>query len=158
MNDHGIIVQLNVSTGGVPKLPVEQARVAQLGIEGDGHNNTRHHGGPDRALCLFALERIEAIAAEGHPLRPGSAGENVTVRGLDWDQVVPGVRLRLGAEVLAEVTGYASPCATNKAWFIDGEFMRMSQKLHPGWSRVYARVLAPGLLQPGDPVEIVPGA
>ncbi|PYM54959.1 MAG: MOSC domain-containing protein, partial [Candidatus Rokuibacteriota bacterium] len=53
----GRIAQVNVSPGGVPKRPVPEARVTPLGIEGDGHRDRERHGGPERALCLFALER-----------------------------------------------------------------------------------------------------
>ena len=37
------------------------------------------HGGPERALCLFSLERILELQAEGHPIFPGAAGENITI-------------------------------------------------------------------------------
>ncbi len=77
------IVQVNVSKGGVPKLPVLRADVTALGIRGDGHDDREHHGGAERALCLFSLERIAAIAAEGHPIAQGATGENVTIAGLD---------------------------------------------------------------------------
>jgi len=60
----GRIVQLSVSAGGVPKRAVEQARVTRLGLEGDAHQNEKHHGGPERAVCLFSLEAIRALAAE----------------------------------------------------------------------------------------------
>lgn len=151
----GEIVQINTSPGGVPKLPIALAMVGELGIEGDGHRDAKHHGGPDRALCLWSMERIEALQVEGHPIFPGAAGENVTVRGIDWAEVVPGARFRLGEHVVAEVTGYATPCANNTAWFIDGKFTRMSQKLHPGWSRAYARVIHTGSIRPGDRVELI---
>jgi MOSC domain-containing protein YiiM len=149
------IVQLSISPGGVPKLPVDVATVGELGIEGDGHRDSKHHGGPDRALCLWSMERIEALQAEGHPIFPGAAGENVTTRGIDWDHVVPGVHIHLGGGVIAEITGYATPCNNNTAWFIDGKFTRISERLHPGWSRAYARVLQGGTLRPGDPIELV---
>src|SRR5262245_15786695 len=100
----GSIVQVNISPGGVPKLPILEARVDQNGLAGDDHEDKVHHGGPDRAVCLFAIERIEALAAEGHPIGPGSTGENVTTRGIDWDQVVPGARLRLGDQLVIEIT------------------------------------------------------
>jgi MOSC domain-containing protein YiiM len=150
----GEIVQINISAGGVPKLPIEAATVGELGIEGDSHRDTRHHGGPQRALCLWAIERIEALQAEGHPIFPGAAGENVTTRGIDWDLVVLGARLELGDSVLAEITGYASPCENNADWFVDRQFTRISEKIHPGWSRAYARVLHGGVVRPGDRVEL----
>ena len=151
----GTIHQLNASSGGVPKLPLEQARALLGGLDGDAQADLRHHGGPERALCLFSLERIEEMAAEGHPIAPGRAGENVTVAGLDWSRVVPGTRLRLGDEVLVEVTSYTQPCWKNAGWFADGDFNRMNQQTHRGCSRVYARVLEEGLLRPGDAVELL---
>ncbi len=150
------ILQLSSSRGGVPKLPMLEAEVTVLGIAADAHDDKEHHGGPERALCLWAVERIAAIAAEGHALTPGAAGENVTTQGLDWDLVVPGVQLRLGESVLVEVTRYTTPCKTNKRWFLHGNFNRMHQELHPGFSRVYARVLEPGILHPGDHIELIP--
>ena len=151
------VEQISLSKGGVPKLPVQEAVIGQLGVEGDDHNDKKNHGGPDRALCLYSLEVIQALQAEGHPIAPGNTGENVTISGLDWESVVPGVRLRLGSDVLVEVTAYTTPCDTNIAYFKDGDFTRMGQKQHPGWSRVYARVLSGGTLRPGDPVEVVSG-
>src|SRR5690606_8173674 len=106
------IYQVNISPGGVPKLPVGVGRVTATGLEGDRQAKPGIHGGPYRALCLFPLETIEQLAAEGHPIGPGSIGENITTRGLDWALVRPGARLRLGSDVLVEVTGYADPCKT----------------------------------------------
>jgi MOSC domain-containing protein YiiM len=154
----GSIVQVNISRGGVPKLPIAEAEVSQLGIAGDGFNHPQIHGGFDRALCLFAAEVIEALAAEGHPIFPGATGENVTTRGIDWEKVVPGARLRLGRDVLIEVTRYTTPCNTNAEWFKERDFNRMHQNLHPGWSRVYARVLTGGIVRPGDAIELLPVA
>ncbi|HSE92450.1 MAG TPA: MOSC domain-containing protein, partial [Methylomirabilota bacterium] len=77
----GRIVQVSVSPGGVPKRPVEAALVTALGVEGDAHRDTEHHGGPERAVCLYALEAIEALQHEGHPIVPGALGENLTVAG-----------------------------------------------------------------------------
>ena len=148
------IVQISVSGGGVPKLPVLEAEVTELGIVGDGHNDRANHGGPERALCLFSLERIAAMANEGHAITPGAIGENVTIQGLDWDLVVPGTKLRLGP-VLAEVTRYTTPCKKNERWFMNGDINRMHQNVHPGWSRVYASVLEAGTIRPGDVVELL---
>jgi MOSC domain-containing protein YiiM len=152
---HGRIVQVNVSPGGVPKLPVAEARVGAYGLDGDGHRDEEHHGGPERAVCLFSLEQIEALKTEGHRVVPGALGENVTIAGLDWARVVPGARLRLGPDVLIEITRYTSPCVNIAYAFVGREFARVSQKRHPGWSRVYARVLEEGVIRPGDDVELV---
>ena len=149
--------QINVSDGGVPKLPVPGARITVHGVAGDRQRNPDIHGGPERAVCLFSLEVIEALQAEGHSIKPGSSGENLTIAGLDWAHLKPGDRLRIGDAVKLEIMKYTSPCQFNAQWFIDGNFTRISQKKHPGWSRLYARVLAEGMVRPGDSVTVEEG-
>ena len=149
----GSITGLQRSNGGVPKLPVESAAVGEQGMEGDRQRNRRFHGGPDRALCLYSQERIDALGAEGHPIVRGAVGENVTIAGLPWERVRPGARLTLG-EVEVEVTSYTSPCANIEGAFLDGRFARISQKVHPGWSRVYVRVRRAGSIRVGDTVRL----
>lgn len=149
------IFQINVSNGGVPKLAVRQTEVTSLGVAGDRQANTEVHGGPERAVSLFSLERILALQAEGHPIFPGSVGENVTVTGLDWEQMSPGRRLRLGDEVLVEMTKYTTPCNKIEASFQEDDYGRISQNQYPGWSRLYARVLQPGVIKTGDVVELI---
>jgi MOSC domain-containing protein YiiM len=154
----GRVVQVNVNPqGGVPKHAIAATEVTAEGVAGDRQRDRRHHGGPQRAVSLFAMERIEALQAEGHPIAPGSTGENLTLAGVDWDAIKVGDRLRVGEWVELEITGYASPCSNIEASFVDGAFKRMSQKLHPGWSRLYARVHAEGTVRAGDPVEHLPG-
>ena len=87
-------------------------------------------------------------------MRP-SDSENVTLEGLDWSAVQPGARLRLGDEVELEITRYTTPCFNIRPAFRDGEYSRVSQKRHPGRSRVYARVVTPGTLHNGDPVRLL---
>jgi MOSC domain-containing protein YiiM len=149
------IFSLQRSHGGVPKLAVHEAQVGPLGMIDDKQNDQRYHGGPERALCLYSLEAILALQAEGHPIFPGSTGENVTIAGLDWPTLQPGDRLYLGDDVVVEVTAYTTPCKKITAAFHDGVFTRISQKLHPGWSRLYIRVLQGGTLRVGQPVRVV---
>jgi MOSC domain-containing protein YiiM len=155
MSGRARIVQISVSSGGVPKRPVPSARVTPLGLEGDAQRDHEHHGGPERALCLYSHERILALQAEGHPIAPGSIGENLTIEGIDWIRVTPGSYLRLGTDVLVQVTRYTAPCLNITASFRDREYSRVSQKRHPGDSRVYARVLREGSLTSGDAVQLL---
>lgn len=147
------IVSLNRSNGGVPKLPVEEARVTTQGMAGDRQRDLVHHGGPDRALTLYSLELIDQLQLEGHQISPGAVGENVTISGLDWSTLTPGTRLSLG-DVEVEVTSFAPPCTTIRDVFVDGAFVRIYNKAFPGWSRVCARVLREGTLRTGDAVVI----
>jgi len=151
----GVVAALHVSDGGVPKLPVVEAEVGDRGLVGDRQAARRHHGRPLQALCLWSGEVIGALQAEGHPIAPGLAGENITTAGLDWSTIRPGVQILVG-DVLAEISAYAVPCKKNAPWFVDGNFNRMSQDRHPGWSRAYAWVRDPGTIRQGDPVVVEP--
>lgn len=154
----GRIFQLNRSAGGVPKLAVREARLTPSGLEGDRQRDLRFHGGPERALCLYSLERILELQREGHAIFPGSVGENVTVVGLDWQRLEPGARLALGDEAVIEITRYTTPCKTIADSFAGRDFRRISQKEHPGSSRVYARVLQEGRLAVGQAVRLLNGS
>ncbi|MDQ1522311.1 MAG: hypothetical protein QOE47_235 [Pyrinomonadaceae bacterium] len=151
------IHQLNCSDGGVPKLPVAEAQLTETGLDRDRQRVPFIHGGTQRALCLYSLEVIEALQAEGHPIYPGSIGENVTVAGLVWSQLAPGCRLALGDEVVVEITSYANPCRAIRASFDGGTFKRASQKQHAGESRLYARVIRTGRLAAGQTVRLLCG-
>ena len=151
----GRIAQISVSPRGVPKVPVPRARITRLGVEGDGHRPVPYHGGPERAVCVYSLEAIRGLQAEGHAIAPGTLGENVTVQGLAWETVTPGARLLIGNDVLIEITGYTTPCRTIMHAFKDAAYGRVSQTRHPGWSRVYARVRVEGVIATGDRVRLL---
>lgn len=144
---------VNVSSGGVPKLPVAGAMVTTSGVEGDRQRNKRFHGGPRRAVCLYSLDLITELNREGHPIVPGGVGENITVSGLEWSQVVPGVVLTIGAAEL-EITSYTEPCAHIRKSFMDNQIARIAQGENPGWSRVYASVRRAGWVRVGDAVTL----
>jgi MOSC domain-containing protein YiiM len=151
----GTIEQVNTSKGSVPKSPLPEAEVDWDGVVGDRQNDRRHHGRPFQALSLWSGDVIDALVAEGHPVFAGAAGENLTVRGVHWAGLRPGAIVAIG-DVVAEITSYATPCAKNASWFVDRDHTRMDHDLHPGWSRLYARVLRPGVVRVGDAFEVEP--
>ena len=138
----------------MPKLPRASGFVRLGGLEGDRQRDLENHGGAERAVSLYSLELIEALQSEGHPIAPGTIGENLTLAGVDWTKMVPGARLEVG-EVLLELTRHAAPCQKIAASFGDGRVVRVAQKVHPGWSRFYARVLKEGTLRIGDRIRIL---
>ena len=150
----GRVFQINTSPGGVPKRAVREVKVGPLGLAGDGVNHPKIHGGPERAVSLWSLERILALQEEGHPVFPGAAGENLTLAGLDWPALGPGAVLAVGEAVRLEVASYVTPCRTIAAYFRADAFKRISEERHPGWSRLYARVLSGGLIRTGDGVRV----
>jgi MOSC domain-containing protein YiiM len=149
----GRLESINASRGGVPKRIMFEALVTEEGLDGDRQRDGRFHGGVDRAVVLFSLDVIRALQHEGHPIFPGTTGENLTVSRLDWAAIVPGAGLRIG-EVHLRITKYTTPCEIIAASFLGSDFARISQKLHPGWSRLSACVLAGGIIRIGDPVDL----
>ncbi len=106
----GVVQQINISNGGVPKFPVAEAWVTPLGIEGDVQADRVRHGGPRRAVLLVAIEDIEILRGEGFPVVGGSLGENLTIRGLDFRQLRVGQRFYVGG-ALIELTKPRKPCS-----------------------------------------------
>jgi len=152
------LVQVNVSAGGVPKLPVPEARVTRAGVEGDRQREVTVHGGPHRAISILGLEAIQRVAAEGNPIAPGTTGENLTVAGIDVSTLPAGTRLAIGDEAVVELSGPANPCRTIRESFRDLRFGRLSAAAHPADSRMYARVVAEGTVRPGDRITVRPPA
>ena len=148
------IVSININeNGGVPKYPIKTTFLGKYKVKGDKQNDTKHHGGENRAVCIFSLDLIAELKDEGHPIFVGSTGENITIQGVNWELLKNGSRMRLG-EVEIELTGTAPPCKTISKSFINGEFVRISEKKYPGWSRWYARVLKEGKVTLNDQVVL----
>jgi MOSC domain-containing protein YiiM len=149
----GRLESINASRGGVPKRSLFEGLITESGLDGDRQRDLRFHGGPDRAIVLFSLDVIKALQREGHSIAAGTVGENLTSSGVDWHAIVPGVELQIGGVRLG-ITKYTSPCEKIAFAFLQNDFTRISQKLHPGWSRVNARVISGGLVTVGETVEI----
>jgi MOSC domain-containing protein YiiM len=150
----GTVTQVNASRGGVPKTPMLAARIGADGLEGDRQADRRHHGRQFQALCLWSADVIDELKAQGHPIAPGSAGENLTIAGVDWSLIRPGAIVRIGEAAEAEISFDATPCKKQAQWFSDGDFRRIAIERNPQWVRWYAWVRRPGPVQPGDPVVI----
>lgn len=141
------IVAVCLGDGGIPKLPVEEARVEPHGLVGDAHR-FHLHGGENRAVCLLSEEVYADLREDGVDCSaPGTFGENVLVRGLDDAVLRPGDRVRLGSEVVVEIYDVRAPCKTLKS--IDARF----PDLMLGRSGWVCRVVTPGTLRPGMAVS-----
>jgi MOSC domain-containing protein YiiM len=151
----GRVVSVNVNQGGVPKLPVAEQWVGSLGLADDRHLEPEpSHGGVHQAVCLYSMEAIERLVAEGHNAFPGAFGENLTLEGIEMGSLAEGDRLAIGdGGLVIEMTWNAAPCKKQAQWFSDGRFARISQKTHPNEARWYARVVSEGPVRPGDPVR-----
>jgi MOSC domain-containing protein YiiM/SAM-dependent methyltransferase len=153
----GLLLSVNTSPGGVPKLPIGTGEMGTRGVIGDGHSKPEPiHGTPAQAACLYAFEAIERVRADGHQAFPGAYGENFTVAGLDWGGLRRGDRLRIGdAGPLLLLTDYATPCSTQAPWFVGERYGRISHRAHPEDARWYAAVLEEGPVAPGDEIRLI---
>ena len=150
----GRVLQVNVSLGGVPKLPVDRAWVGEQGLDGDAHRHRYVHGGPHRAVSLLGIEAIERVQADGHPIEPGSVGENLTTTGIELSRLPIGTRLAIGERLVLELSGAAGPCDVIKGSFRNGKSGRISILTHPDDSRMYARVIVEGEVRAGDGISL----
>jgi MOSC domain-containing protein YiiM len=136
---------------GIRKAPVERGHVGALGLAGDVVADEENHGGLDQALYLYSSEDYAFWADElGATPEPGTFGENLTLSSFGTGDVRIGDRFRVG-EVLLEVTAPRIPCsvfATRMAE--EGWVKRFAAARRPG---LYVRVLEPGAVAAGDPVE-----
>src|SRR5437868_6510740 len=95
-----ILWQLNISPGGMPKVPIAEALVTASGVAGDHQLNRKFHGGPDRAVCIYSEELYALLRSDGIDLANGQIGENFTTRGLDLQSLRIGDQLRIGACII----------------------------------------------------------
>ena len=141
-------------TTGIRKTSVGRGRVMLLGLEGDTVADEENHGGRDQALYLYSSEDYAWWGGELKTvLEPGTFGENLTLSSFGEEPVRIGDRFCVGG-VLLEVTAPRIPCSVFAT--------RMDR---PGWVKqfagarrpgLYVRVLEPGEVAAGDPVERLP--
>ena len=148
------VTGLHISSGGVPKTPVDSLTVTNNGCQGDDQADKKHHGGKDKAICLFQQEILDSLSIDGHPIFPGSTGENILIEGVDIGKIGIDTCLRIG-EVEIIVTQDAPPCKTIKNSFINGTFNKISHRKNPNFTRWYASVNVTGTITIGDLVELI---
>ncbi len=134
---------------GVVKHNVASARLlVEHGLEGDAHAE-----GGCRQVSLLSLQSINKMVALGAAVSPGDFAENLTVDGLEVMTLPVGTRLRVGNDVLLEITQIGKTC--HKGCAIR-ELVGDCVMPREG---VFARVLKEGVAKVGDAIEVtdVPG-
>jgi MOSC domain-containing protein YiiM len=126
----------------------------EVGLAGDRVYDVKHHGGFDQAVYAYAREDLDGWEAEfGRPLTNGVFGENLTTLGVDVSGALIGERWRIGPDVVLEVSCARIPCGTFQGWMERaGWIKRFTEAAVPG---AYLRVIEPGEIRAGDPVQIV---
>ncbi|MGH3341969.1 MAG: MOSC domain-containing protein [Carbonactinosporaceae bacterium] len=127
--------------------------VGSLGLDGDEQADTDNHGGTYQAVYAYAREDLGWWSGRlGRPLRDGLFGENLTTTGLEVSSAVIGERWRAGG-VLLEVTQPRIPCGVFRNWM--GERGWVKRFAEAGRAGAYLRVVEPGWLEAGDPIDVV---
>jgi MOSC domain-containing protein YiiM len=140
------IVSIAVSKKkGIPKTQVEEAYLfKEHGLEGDAHAGPWH-----RQVSLLASESIEQAKTQGLNVGFGDFAENIATVGIDWKTLPVGTRVRLGAQVLLEITQIGKECHNRCAIYYKAGDCIMPRE------GVFARVLEEGRIRCGDPIEIL---
>ena len=144
----GTITAVCVSPGGIPKLPVDSARVTVDGLEGDGRNHAKH-AKPERAVSIQDEELLEELRVEGYAVGPGIVGENLTVRDLDVQRLQPGTRLELSGGVVLELVEPRKPC-----FVLDAIDPKLKEAVVSRCGFM-ARVATEGVVEPGETIRVV---
>lgn len=124
------------------------------GLVGDFIGDRKHHGGDGQAVYAYSREDLDAWELElERELPNGSFGENLTTRGLNVSGARLGEQWRIGRDVVLQVTAPRIPCATFRGVLgVPGWLKIFTAGGNPG---AYLRIVDPGLISAGDPVEIV---
>jgi MOSC domain-containing protein YiiM len=147
---------------GVPNHAIDEGRLTETGVAGDGWRHPQFHGIRKRAILLITAEYVDELAAHGFPLFYGALGENLTTRGLDRRSFRIGQRFRAG-EAIVQLPEVRFPCGT-----LDVYGTTIQSAIHdaralagdatsPVWgmSGFYASVVRAGMMRPGDRITLL---
>ena len=130
---------------GTPKTPVDAAFVSKdHGLEGDAHAGKWH-----RQVSFLASESIEQARAQGLDVTFGDFAENIATTGIDWKTVPVGTHVRLGGNVLVEITQIGKECHNKCAIYYKAGDCIMPRE------GVFAKVLQEGTIHHGDEIQII---
>jgi MOSC domain-containing protein YiiM len=131
--------------------------VEREGVVGDQHGDARRHGGAEKAVHHYPFEhyslwRSELPQAADKFARPAFFGENISSVGLTEETVCIGDVFRAGTALL-QVSQPRQPCwkLALRAGVSDFAF-RVQETGRTGW---HLRVLEPGVIRPGDEMELL---
>lgn len=142
----GKLLSINVSREkGCRKYPVKNAVITEMGIEGDAH------AGPGvKQISILTLRSIEKMRAMGYKIDYGMLAENLTVDGIEPDEVRIGSILKIGESVVLEVTKIGKDCRENCELFKGKVEDCMMAK-----EGFFAKVIEGGKIKVGDEVTMM---
>jgi len=165
---NGNVLSVNVApataTTGIDKRPVDHPVAVRApgpkrpgalsGLAGDHIGSLKHHGGDDQAVYAYAREDYDWWQTElNRPLRDGYYGENLTTTGVDVNGALIGEVWQIGEALRLQVTFGRIPCATFQRHMAEPQWVKRFTAANR--TGAYLRVLTPGEVRTGDPIEIV---
>ena len=128
---------------GVRKRNAGEAELkADWGLVGDAHAAKWH-----RQVSLLAMESIDRMRTKGVNVGPGSFAENLTTQGLDLLSLSIGSRVRIGADVVLEITQHGKVCHDRCAIY------KMAGDCVMPREGIFARVIEGGRVKVGNAIE-----
>lgn len=139
---------------GICKRPVSVSlHLGKLGFEGDGVGDTKNHGGPDKAICVYSLDHYPFWEKTlGVRLPAAAFGENLSVSNLKEDDVCIGDIFLLGTATV-QISQPRQPCTTLAARYGRNDLVKLV--INSGFSGFYFRVLQEGEVRVGAPLVLV---
>ncbi|MDB4678611.1 MOSC domain-containing protein [bacterium] len=141
--------------------------IAGEGVAGDAHrgvtvkHRSRVRKDPSRPnlrqVHLIHAELFNELQANGFSVQPGDMGENITTESIDLLALWRGTRLKIGPEVVLEVTGLRNPCVQLDR-FQPGLMKAVLDRDEDGnlirKAGVMSVVVSGGVITPGDQIDI----
>lgn len=127
--------------------------VRLLGLVGDGQADRVHHGGIDKAVCVYSADHFPYWRKDLNlpEFSAGAFGENLTVSGIVETDVCIGDTWRLGTVDL-QLSQPRQPCwKLARRWNQKDLALRVQNNGYTGW---YFRVLTEGDLEAGVPMQL----
>ena len=140
------VISINISKGGVPKIPVDSVNITKKGLEGDEHNHEKHYR-LTQAVCIQDDEKLEELRSLGYPLFSGTGGENLTVSGLNVNSLPLGTILEFSKGVKLEITRTRPTC------YVMDEIHPKLKEDAADRHGMYAKVIKEGLLKVGEDIK-----
>ena len=142
----GKVVSINISEKkGERKTPVQEAVIKEdFGIEGDAHASSEWH----RQVSLLAIESVRKMQEMGLDVKPGDFAENITTEGLDLLALPIGTRLKIGKDIIGEVSQIGKVCHTRCAIYEQAGDCVMPKE------GIFIRILKSGVTKVGDEIDV----
>ncbi len=138
---------------GICKTPVSgPLDLSVTGFEGDGVGNLKHHGGADKAVCVYSLDHYpywEELLSIKMP--KAAFGENLTISGLREDNVCIGDIYEAGSALL-QVSQPRQPCRTLSVRYGRDDMIKLVRD--SGFTGCYFRVAKAGSVKKGDLLQL----